>query len=56
MKRYDKETDPNVIQKVIFNGSHLDVMTKVEVNRNCKKIVQIVPVAPNEYIVEVLDD
>ena len=52
----EKDADPKAVQKVLFSGSHLDVMTKAEVNRNCKKIIQIVPVAPNEYIVEVEDE
>lgn len=46
-------SDLKAIKKVLIVGSFLDVMTKAEVNRNCKKIIQIVPVAPNEYIVEV---
>ena len=56
IEEIEKVADPKAVQKVLFSGSHLDVMTKAEVNRNCKKIIQIVPVAPNEYIVEVEDE
>lgn len=44
------------IQKVFCNGSHFNVMSKSEVNRNCNNIIQIIPVAFNEYLVEVHDD
>lgn len=56
MKRYNDDDDKNcAFKKVWFVGSHIEVWDKDQVNRNCKKILQIVPVAPNEYIVEVQD-
>lgn len=56
MKRYNDDDGKNcAIQKVWFKGSHFEVWDKNMVNRCGEKILQIVPVAPNEYIVEVKD-
>lgn len=56
MKRYNDDDGKNcAIQKVWVKGSHFEVWDKNMVNWGGEKILQIVPVAPNEYIVEVED-
>lgn len=53
--KHDDDGKNCAMQRLWFFGSHIEIMDKDQVNRNCKKILQIVPVAPNEYIVEVQD-